>query len=308
MSDITNKELADLRRLHEVCSTREPRHGIGCVADDCALSLAARNALPRLLDALEEAWRERDDARAAAINAFVQGTDWLRFQVTGATSFESERDEAAKVAEQRYPYIPRVHLEMLRDAEAQRDAAQAEAECHSKNHDTALDQRDAAIARAEKAEAELQAERDRHRYTVAQRNHVQDEAAHLRKVLARLDRIVVGGDWSNGTEPEEIQPAIEAFDALRAEAADLRSQLERSITRQCYLDREAAQKEAADLRQRLAALVAFNEDELRRTRIMVWPDCDMCRDSTYDHECPDQQANPRWVALRAAIAAAKGEQ
>lgn len=55
-------EIDELRRLASV--SREPRHGIGCIASDCALASAARNALPRLLAALEEARAERDDAVA----------------------------------------------------------------------------------------------------------------------------------------------------------------------------------------------------------------------------------------------------
>ena len=45
-------EIDELRRLASV--SREPRHGIGCIASDCALASAARNALPALLDAAEE--------------------------------------------------------------------------------------------------------------------------------------------------------------------------------------------------------------------------------------------------------------
>ena len=55
-------EIDELRRLASV--SREPRHGIGCIASDCALASAARNAIPRLLAALEEARAERDDAVA----------------------------------------------------------------------------------------------------------------------------------------------------------------------------------------------------------------------------------------------------
>jgi len=54
-------EIDELRRLASV--SREPRHGIGCIASDCALASAARNALPRLLAALEEARAERDRMR-----------------------------------------------------------------------------------------------------------------------------------------------------------------------------------------------------------------------------------------------------
>ena len=54
-------EIDELRRLASV--SREPRHGIGCIASDCALASAARNAIPRLLAALEEARDERDRAR-----------------------------------------------------------------------------------------------------------------------------------------------------------------------------------------------------------------------------------------------------
>lgn len=54
-------EIDELRRLASV--SREPRHGIGCIASDCALASAARNAIPRLLAALEEARAERDRAR-----------------------------------------------------------------------------------------------------------------------------------------------------------------------------------------------------------------------------------------------------
>ena len=54
--------IAELRRLASVI--REPRHGIGCIASDCALASEARNALPALLDAADE----RDRLKAQVYN------------------------------------------------------------------------------------------------------------------------------------------------------------------------------------------------------------------------------------------------
>jgi hypothetical protein len=66
-------EIDELRRLASV--SREPRHGIGCIASDCALASAARNALPRLLAALEEAQAKLAKVQDAMETWFVDGDD-----------------------------------------------------------------------------------------------------------------------------------------------------------------------------------------------------------------------------------------
>lgn len=70
--------------------------------------------------------------------------------------------------------------------------------------------------------------------------------------------------------------------------------------------RDRAESERDALKAKLAALVDFNVAELGRTRKEVWPDCELCRDSTHDHECAGPEPNPRWGELSAAIAAARG--
>lgn len=57
--------IAELRRLASVI--REPRHGIGCIASDCALASEARNALPALLDAADERDALRTEIEAAKL-------------------------------------------------------------------------------------------------------------------------------------------------------------------------------------------------------------------------------------------------
>lgn len=54
---------------------------------------------------------------------------------------------------------------------------------------------------------------------------LQSELAQLRKVLLILDRIVVGGEPSNGTEPEGIQPSVEVVVNLRTELAATKAKL-----------------------------------------------------------------------------------
>mgnify|MGYP003526536713 CR=1 FL=1 len=84
-------EIDELRRLASV--SREPRHGIGCIASDCALASAARNALPRLLAALDEARAERSEARSLLLNGIQTNGDSLAFLE------HVRREHAAVVAE-----------------------------------------------------------------------------------------------------------------------------------------------------------------------------------------------------------------
>lgn len=75
--------------------------------------------------ALAQAQAERDAAKSVAFYAFVDGAAWWQFTANGATMFQSERHEAEAEAEKRYPYTPHPLVVM---AKAERDAATARAE------------------------------------------------------------------------------------------------------------------------------------------------------------------------------------
>lgn len=86
--------------------------------------VAARNALPALLDAAEE----RDRLKGSAHTAFVMGADWARYQITQCTSFPSERDEASAEAEKRFPYVPRIYEVLNKELTTECDALRTEIE------------------------------------------------------------------------------------------------------------------------------------------------------------------------------------
>lgn len=65
------------------------------------------------------------DDKAACINAFVMGADWMRYELTKFTAFPSERDEAEEEAKKRYPFIPRDHMTLLAELRAYRDKTEA---------------------------------------------------------------------------------------------------------------------------------------------------------------------------------------
>lgn len=62
---------------------------------------------------------ERDEARGAVREAFIDGARWGFFEAKGATMFPSELDEARDAAEARYPHAPWVHLERIKELDAE---------------------------------------------------------------------------------------------------------------------------------------------------------------------------------------------
>ena len=98
---------------------------------------------------------------------------------------------------------------------------------------------------------------------------------------------------------------LNAMEAQRDRAeSELDAERRMRVEAEAASDRLMAERDA--LKAKLAALVDFNVAELGRTRKEVWPDCELCRDSTHDHECAGPEPNPRWGELSAAIAAARG--
>lgn len=123
-------EIDELRRLASV--SREPRHGIGCIASDCALASAARNAIPRLLAALEEARAERDkaDARIQQVHNWYADR-WERLRAFLASGSLMEKGACDIMANGRlmidaFPASPlALAVARAEGAEAERDALKA---------------------------------------------------------------------------------------------------------------------------------------------------------------------------------------
>lgn len=135
MADLTPEALAELRNLlAESAAAPNRAYRIGAedrlreaLLDHCPALLRAAEENAELRAALagktgacvecERLAKERDDAKTLAVAAFVQGAAWARFQITGATAFPSENDEAEDAAKARYPFVPpfyRVELETVR--------------------------------------------------------------------------------------------------------------------------------------------------------------------------------------------------
>lgn len=125
-------EIDELRRLASV--SREPRHGIGCIASDCALASAARNALPRLLTALDEARAERDKANLRERNIFASirialgedlgGGGGLVEILNGIEELQEQRD-ALKAKMAAMDLLLNNAERVVRDGIADRDAAES---------------------------------------------------------------------------------------------------------------------------------------------------------------------------------------